>query len=229
MRTPLGVSLLTVTACGGGSSEPERGAFDVDRAVVTTDREVRIDVHRREVPLRELPMERWLAGLPMDGLADVDLALAAPVVDGAPQLSRAHGTFALACAKGCTLGDDRARLRVLPELAPEGIPFEHLRFDAIEIRGSVGDGHAKLTAWKLSSPDLQITAAIDVTLRDDLASSPIDGCVRFAATDALRERAPRMHALIETTGAPRDADGMFSIKLAGTLGTMKRLGQRCGG
>jgi hypothetical protein len=218
MRT---LVVLAVAACNSSNT----GAFNVDNVVETTRGEARIEVRRHDVPLRDMPMGRWLAGLPMDGMADVDIALVAPIVGGTTRFSKATGTFAFECRETCTLGDDKTRLSIMMF---EGLEFGHLTFDAIEIRGAVADGHAKVTAWKIASPDLALTAAVDVTLDDNLASSKIDGCVRFAPTADLEKRAPKMHAMLSMTGASRDDDGMFSIKLEGTLGEIKRLARPCG-
>ena len=55
-----------------------------------------------------------------------------------------------------------------------------------------------------------------------------DGCIRYRPTDALRERDPKMHALLEITGAHRDDDGWFQIAIQGPLAGLKWLAKPCG-
>jgi hypothetical protein len=51
-------------------------------AVQTTDSELRVQVNRREVSLREMPVASVLAGLPMTGLADIAIDLTIPSAGG---------------------------------------------------------------------------------------------------------------------------------------------------
>lgn len=222
MRTLLAVTF--VAACGS-SAEPQTGAFDPDDAVKATDAEARISVHRREVPLAEMSMGRWLLGIPMRGMAEVDIELTAPIEKGDILHSRSRGTITMGCATGCTLGDDTAKIAIEPDMQ---LPFGHLDFEKLELAMVVEDGHAKVTSWTLASPDVRVTLDLDIALADDFSQSTIDGCVRFAPTKSLLERDPKTHAVLSTTGANRVGD-TFSIKVAGTVGATKRLAQSCGG
>ena len=227
MRTLPALVLLatsSLAACGR-TAEPHQGAFAPEDAVTTTADETRIAIDRRAVPLDAMPLGRWLAGVPMGGMADVKIDLAAPVKDHRTLFSRAHGTFAFTCANKCRLGDDRAQLHVRGQTLDVG----HIDINSLALRGSVDNGHAKLTQWKLVSPDVKLGVDLDIALADDLAASKIEGCIRFAPTAGLDTRRPPTWALLQTTGANPDRTGTFSIRITGTLGAPKRLAQECGG
>lgn len=204
MRMLLAITFLA--ACGRASSD-----------------EVRIAIDRREVPLEQMAMERWLAGLPMRGLADVKIDVAAPTVDDRTMFSRARGTFRFSCDRDCKLGDDVARLAV----GATQLEVGHLDLASFVIRGEIANGHAKLTEWTVASPDIRLNVDVDVALADDLLASRIDGCIRFAPVAGLDKRRPKTWAVVQTTGATLDESGMFSIRITGTLGAPKRLAQRC--
>jgi hypothetical protein len=222
MRTLLAITLLA--ACGRTAEPPREGAFDVADVVTTTSDEVRIAIDRRAVPLDQMPVAHWLAGLPMRGLANVKIALAAPTDGDRTMFSRAHGSFAFTCDKDCRLGDDVAQLA----LGAMKLDVGHVDIASFALRGKVANGHAKLTEWTLVSPDVQLHVDVDIALADDLAASELEGCIRFAAVAGLDKRRPKTWAVVQTTGARLDDTGMFSIRLAGTLGAPKRLAQSCG-
>ncbi|HTL39055.1 MAG TPA: type II secretion system protein GspN [Kofleriaceae bacterium] len=224
MRNAAVLAITLLAACGR-TAEPQQGAFEPDDAVQTTSSEVRIAVDRRAVPLEDMLMSRWLAGVPMRGMANVKIDLAAPVKNDRTLYSRAHGTFSLACDKDCQLGDDAARLEVFGQKLDVG----HVDIDSLAIRGTVANGHAKLEQWHLVSPDVKIAVDADITLADDFASSQVEGCIRFAPVAGLDKRRPTTWTLLQTTGANADQSGAFSIRITGTLGAPKRLAQECGG
>jgi hypothetical protein len=70
---------------------------------------------------------------------------------------------------------------------------------------------------------------VDGTLAKDVDELALDGCIRFRPTDALRERDPKMHALLEMTGAHLDDAGWFHIALQGRLADLEWLAKPCGG
>jgi hypothetical protein len=242
MRTLLAVSL--VAACSRSAEPPPpapapkptpvpkptppptraRGAFDPDRVVTTTTDETRIAVNREAVPLEEMPMGRWLAGLPMRGLANVKIDLAAPVQRDRTLFSQAHGTFAFTCDHDCRIGDDIAPL----ELARSPVDVGHVDIDKLALHGTVENGHAKLTQLDLVSPDMKLAVDLDIALADDLAASTIEGCIRFAPAADLAKRRPKTWSILQLTGASLDQTGMFSIRITGTLGAPKRLAEECG-
>lgn len=211
MRRFVTATLLSVTffaACG--STEPE---------------EARISVDRRAAPLEDMAVGRWLAGVPMTGIADVKIDLAAPVKNQRTLYSRAHGSFAFTCAKNCKLGDDTAQL----DFGGQKLDVGHIDIDSLALRGTVQNGHAKTTQWKLVSPDVKLSVDVDIALADDLFASKVEGCIRFAPVAGLDTRRPKTWTVLQTTGASLDGTGMYSIRITGTLGAPKRLAQECGG
>lgn len=138
MRAILAIPLLV--ACSQRSMpEVETGAFDPADSVHETDDALRVEIHRRLVPLQQMPIvAELMSGLPMSGLADITADVTVPKTDGTPRYRQVTGSISFACPTGCTIGDDRAKLS-LRTLG--GVDFGHLtldRFDAhAELRGAV--------------------------------------------------------------------------------------------
>jgi type II secretion system protein N len=223
--TMLGLAAL-ICGCSKPPPPVQTGAFNIEDAVQMGDSELRMRVARREVPLQEMPVAGLLAGLPMTGLADVAIDLAVPATGDTYDYRKASGTIAVGCPTGCTLGDDVAKI-VTARLANGGIPFGHLTFDKVDLRVQVDNGHAKVTRWQLESKDLTLSVKLDIELAHNLDDSLIDGCVRFKPSLALERRDPRTATALSTTGARRDADGFFTIKVDGNLGQRRLLNQTC--
>lgn len=220
--------MIVVAGCTSRSSEPPvaTGAFTLSEVTTTTPDAETIAVDRREVPLRELPLASYLAGLPMTGLAAIAIDLRVPIVDGKRDHRGAVGAITFACPDGCAIGDDAARLR--PRGAGDGIPFGHIRFDTLDAHATIGDGRVTLDRWRAVSKELQLEVAVTIELASPLAESGLDGCVRFKAYPALATRDPKTAAVIATTGASVGDDGVSSIAIAGSVGSPKLIGRRCG-
>jgi hypothetical protein len=107
--------------------------------------------------------------------------------------------------------------------------FGHVAFDSVDIRAEIHDGRAEITKWEVSSKDVELHARMRIELDDaDLGASTIDGCLWFKETPALLAAQPKTAAVITTTGASPNRDGLYSIRITGTLGASKRLAQECG-
>ena len=226
--TTLGFVLgVLIAGCGTAPPRSEKGAFQIEDVVRTTGDAIRVQVNHTEVPLQQMPMAALLAGLPMAGLADIAIDLTVPGARGKHDYRKAVGSIAVGCPAGCTLGDDTARIHPPGAAEGEGIPFGRIAFDRIDIRAEVQQGHLKVTRWQLASKDLTLDLELDIQLAAELADSTIDGCLRFKPSDSLGQRAPKTAAAIATTGAPRAADGSYSIKIQGRVGKSRLLGAAC--
>ncbi len=223
--TMLGLVVL-IYGCTKQPPPVEKGAFKIEDVVQTSDDELRVQVARREVPLHDMPVASVLAGLPMTGLADIAIDLTVPSAGGKHDYRNASGTIAFACPTGCTVGDDVSKL-VISSLSNDGIAFGHVTFDKVDVRMQIDRGHVKVTRWQLESKDLTLAVTLDIGLAAELADSLLDGCVRFKASPSLEQRDPRTATIINTTGALRGPDGLFSIKVGGRVGQRKLLGQVC--
>jgi type II secretion system protein N len=228
---PLALTVLTVlavlAACGSSEPrEPREGAFDPAEVAQTTGSEARFSIDRTAVPLDEMHMGRWLAGIPMSGMARVNIDLSAPVNGGRTRFSKAHGSIAMSCTT-CRLGDDIATLDFGPDSFVTGWQVGHVDLESLAIHAVVKDGHATLTQFVLSSPDLKLLISADITLADDLDASKIEGCVRLLPTESLKYDRPKTYAAVSATGASLDHGGMYSIRVTGTLGAPRRLAQEC--
>lgn len=225
MRTVIAVAWFIV-GCSQRSTpeEVETGAFDPKAIVHESDDALRVEVHRRAVPLQDMSIvAETLGGLPMNGLADVSIDLTVPKQGGVPRYREANGTIAASCPTGCTLGDGQAKL------AAHGAAFGfgHLAFDKIDGRIDVHGGRVDLSQLEITSQDLALHARLRIDLADTFDAAAIDGCVWFKAGDSLGEREPKTYAVLMTTGATPRADGMFELTVAGTIGQLKLLAKPC--
>ncbi|MBL9014490.1 MAG: hypothetical protein JNL83_09960 [Myxococcales bacterium] len=223
MRTA--VVIVSLSACSQRSTpEVESGPFDPATAVVRADDSTRVSVHRKDVPLEQMPIiAETFGGLPMSGMANAAIELWVPREDGRLRYRKTTGAIDVSCPEGCFLGDGRATLAV----AGMTVDFGKVALGKVAIRGQAKAGVFELTAFDLVSSDLELHATLRVQLADDLGASPIDGCIWFKETPALVQRDPRTAAVLQTTGASRDEAGFFSIKLSGTVGAVRRLAQSC--
>lgn len=204
-----------------------------DRSEITAD-VARIRYDGRGVPVADIPAVGMALGLPVSGTADVAIDVSIPISNGARDYRRARGTLDIRCTK-CQLGDDVAKLRPAThakhssDFVGDGIYFGHLTFERLEARLQIGDGRVALARWVADSPDVTIELALEIELASAYEGSALRGCLRFKDKPTLRERDPKMAALLGISGAPLGPDGLFHIELAGTLGEVKRLGRACSG
>lgn len=221
---PLAIGLL---ACSQRSTpeEVEIGAFNPDDVVHKTDDMVKVDVHRKDVPLKDMPIiAETLGGLPMTGLADVTIDLTVPKAKGVTKYKEINGTIAASCPSGCSLGNGKAQL-VMPGLG--NLDFGNVDLGAIDIRAVIKDGHLTMNQFDVVSGDFEMHARLRLDFAEALDASTVDGCIWFKPKDALMKREPKTYAVLSTTGASVDSAGFFSIKVTGTVGGIKRLAQEC--
>jgi hypothetical protein len=174
--------------------------------------------------LADLPVREWTLGLPVSGDGTLTVRIEPPQPS---EWTAVHGQVDFAC-DGCTLGDDQTKLdlRRFGEFFGEPARFGRLELGTVRAHVVFGDGQMKMTSrWR--SRELVLDAEVRGTLAPRAKDIAIDGCVVFHATRALEQRDPVMFAMVETTGAPRNASGDFTIKLEGTVGAIKRLGKEC--
>jgi hypothetical protein len=238
MRLPLLVFAVGVAVGCSSSAERGRGSVTVpatpppadhvlhDRSEATAD-VARIRYDGRSVSVADIPAAAMRLGLPVLGTADVAIDVSIPIANGARDYRRARGTVDIRCTK-CQLGDDVAKLKHAADFVGDGIYFGHVAFDRLEARLQIGDGRIALARWVVDSPDVTIELALDIDLASTYEGSGIRGCLRFKDKPALRQRDPKMSALLSITGAPLGPDGLFHVELAGTLGEVKWLGRACG-
>ncbi|MGE5181163.1 MAG: type II secretion system protein GspN [Acidobacteriota bacterium] len=206
--------ICALVACGTRSaSQPSKDAIE----------------YAGDVDLATRPTSDSL-GLPMTGIVHVEVHLA----HATPDLRNASGTVRVTCAKGCQLGDDKAKLVPATSRANafvgDGLDFGHLVFDSFDIAITFANGTATITTWNVTSPDVQLVASGRMKLGRTVADSSVDMCLRFGATPALRQRSPKTAAMIELTGAPRSTkDGLFNIQLLDRVDQLKRLARVCDG
>lgn len=229
-------AVLVLAACGSSGSTIDQPDFPDDKKLHDLSSETAeakiIRWGGKQVSLADLPMISGAIGLPMTGTGDVAIDITVPKVDGKPDYARATGSASINCTK-CQLGDDKTKLKLgsskrAAAFVGDGLEFSHLTIDRLDAKVTVGDGKLDLTSWKLSSPDLEVEVSLSMKLATKFRDSSVSGCVRFKATEALKTRDPKMHALLSLTGAMRGADGFEHIQLEGTGRDIRRLARECG-
>src|SRR5689334_12894974 len=175
----------------------------------------------RVYSLEDLELEKFI-GLPVSG--DGRLVVSKSLISPTNWSNvRGHATFV---CEGCALGDDHTTLKDFVWAPPEGLQFGHLALGEIDGRADFGDGHVK-ARMSVRSEDLEIVVRVDGVLANRKEDVTLNGCIQFRPADALRERDPRMHALLSVTGAESDDAGWFYISLEGPVGELRRYAKRC--
>jgi hypothetical protein len=220
------------SAKGGDDTKPVQGtgAFKLAEVMESGDDGVAVQIDRKEVPLHDMGLSAYFGGLPLTGMADVVINLKVPKVDGTDDFRQAKGTVAISCPNSCQIGDDKTKLNLgKSNMGAMGeLSFGHILFDRFDMQFDVGDGRGKLTKWQVESKDLVLEVSLDVTFGKTLNSSKIDGCLRFKPSEDFAKRDPKTATVLSATGASRGADGMFTIKLGGTVGHRKAMATPCG-
>ena len=228
MRATLLV-IACAAACGSGSSGDGSTSGPIESIVHTSLDGVRLYAVRHKVDLATLPARRVL-GLPVLGTGELDARASLLFDTSGVDLRNARGKVAVRCVGACQLGDDQTRLR-LPGPAALGagdVEFSHLDLTGLDAEVTIADGVARLTRWSLASVDLDLQVDLTVTLGRSPARSTVDACVRFRPTDALRERDPRLHALLGLSGAAEGPDGRSHLRVTGALTAPRIRGAVCG-
>jgi type II secretion system protein N len=219
--------VLCVLGCSQRSTpeEPETGAFNPDDAVHRTDDMIKVAVHRKDVPLQDMPIiAETLGGLPMTGLADLSIDLTVPKAGGVTKYKEISGSIAASCPAGCAVGNGKTQF-AMPGAGE--VDFGRVDLGAVDIRAVIKAGHLTMNQFDLVSGDFEMHAQLRLDFADALDNSTVDGCIWFKPKDALRVREPKTYTMLSLTGASVDAAGFYSIKLAGTVGGVKRLAQDC--
>jgi hypothetical protein len=185
------------------------------------------------VALAQVPFAEWL-GLPLIGTGSIHVDLRIPVVHGARDLGAADGVIALNCYEGCQLGDDVAKLRPPALRRPNamvgnGFEFGHVAFDRIAIGVHFQHGHAEITEWTVTSPEVEVmlSSRSDPGATDD--QSGLEACLRYRLKPALHARDVKTDTALRTTGAEPADDGQLEIRIAGRLDSLRARGQICDG
>ncbi|HEX3765780.1 MAG TPA: type II secretion system protein GspN [Kofleriaceae bacterium] len=194
-----------------------------------------------DLPAASLPM-RDLVGIPMSGKIQLAINLQVPnekSKTGKAGLNfvKGEGNAELSCPSGCVLGDGKTKLKLSTNDARQqefldqgggGIDFGKVSLDSFAAAAELKGGKLDLTRFELKSPDGEAHVAFGLTLNQDFGSSSVTGCLRFHGSEALRKREPKTDAALSTTGGPLGPDGLFHIKLEGTMRRIFRRPLVCG-
>ena len=218
---------LLVAACGGA-----RPVATPDHALhVAIDYEAgaeRIRVTGQRVALADLPLVE-LVGAELTGVGDVAIDVRVPTSHGQRDLRGATGDAVITCAD-CVLAEIPLRPRDPRVRAfTEGMRLGPWPLGRLDVHVKLGGGKLTVAEWKLTSADVRVELALELALARRLADSAVTGCLRFAPSAGLRARDPALAAALQMSGAAVARDGLFQVRLAGTVGELRRLGQVCDG
>jgi hypothetical protein len=228
----LALALVVALGCGSGGGSESRTSGPIEDRITRSKTALRFHAVRHEVDLATAPM-RELIGLPMSGTVEIGADLVVPIERDRVKWSAAKGSIAMSCTSACRLGDDVAKL--VPQtrntrvqtLAGEGIEFGHVDLADFAVKVVFAGGRAEVSFFSLRSPDLVVDVSASARLADDLARSDVDVCVRYAPTDALLARSPKTHAVFSVLGGATNPDGMFSIRITGSPGSVRAMARPC--
>jgi hypothetical protein len=223
---------FTVACLSCGSDTGGATSGPIESIVSESRTATRLKAVRHKLDLAALPLSEWI-GLPVRGTIEVDAAVTIPIEGGARDYRRARGSIAVRCVDTCTIGDDATRLRPAikrPEAAAflaDGIAFSHIDLTNLEAELVIGDGTARLTRFHITSPDLDIAFAFNLTLAATLPASGLDACLNLRPTEALHARDPSLHALVSLANPVRSDDNFHHFKFAGSLAEPRVIGKIC--
>jgi len=208
------LALVAVTACSS-KREP------VDHSLHTTQTKDHTTIAGDHVDLATLPFTDWI-DIPAHGTANIKIDVATPGGD----LRQATGTIEIACTGTCGIGGTTVHVGKGAFAGDVEVP--RIDFDHLDVAVAIENGHATITRWKMVGRDVELVASGNVALAQRLEDSTIDVCVRFRGTPGLRDRDPKLDALIATTGGAWSA-GFFNIHITDRLSHMHKLAAVCDG
>lgn len=215
------LSLSLLAACSG-SDRPAATSGPPSSIVHLGPTGAQLYAVRHKLSLADLPLRQFV-GLPGVGTIEVGANLLVPLGGDGINVRGTDGTIAVRCVGPCQLGDDRTSL---PDRGLGPITISHLDLSGFEAHIEAKGGVVRLTRFALASADLELALSLEVRLAPDPRASQVDACVRFRPTAALRERDPRLHALI-SLGAPAGDDGWQRVRITGTVAAPRRQGTSC--
>lgn len=223
----LAMSLVLVVGACGAKASKEAAPPPADHQLHRSESAAGLTIKGKGVSLATLPTMDWFL-LPAIGEIDVDIDIKTP--QGLPS---ATGSIAIACPKGCQIGDDKTRLKPTVKddraaaFAPDGFAFGHIDIGTVNVVIDVGNGKATIKTWDVVSKDLEVKVTGSLELGNTMAESRVDGCIRFKIAPALLERDAKTAAVFQTTGAVQGGDGFFHIRVEGPVSGLRFLARDC--
>lgn len=177
-----------------------------------------------DVNAETVPGLAGVVGLPIGGklIGEIDLEL--PKGDA----RQAEGKVDLGCKSNCTIGDGVAKIYPKGKSAAsaawgkEGLTVAKLLLHDWTAEMTLVKGKLDLTKFDFHSDDGEVFVDFHAQIQKSLKESPVTGCIKFKASDVLKKREPKFGNGLDVTGAPLGPDNYYYVKLAGTLGDVKR-------
>jgi type II secretion system protein N len=186
-----------------------------------------------------IPQLKEYIGLPLLGKIDLGLGLTVAGND----YRKANGTFRIGCPKGCTLGDDKTKLKLRVKdqrssvMMGDGLEWGHVDIDKLDGRVELKGGKMSVTKWDFQSRDAELHVELEMKLGKKFKESElVGGCFRYKALPALQTREAKTANAVTLIGGILGPDQLFHVKLeckgGGTkcaLSNIKARGKVCSG
>jgi type II secretion system protein N len=203
------------------------GGGDISGNVALTSTRTKIDLEIDKVSAEAVPGLADAVGLPMGGRLQGTATFDLPAGDW----RQAEADVKLSCAVNCTVGDGVAK--IIPKARPgqpqtDGITVPKLLLGQWKAELVMAKAKIDLKTLDVKSDDGEVYVDFHAAVQRSLMDSTVtQGCIKFKGSDALKKREEVFYNGLNITGAPLGPDGYHYLKLAGTLGNIKRLPQVC--
>ncbi|HTJ45497.1 MAG TPA: type II secretion system protein GspN [Kofleriaceae bacterium] len=203
------------------------GGGDISGDLGMSSSRTTVDLEIDKMSAEAVPAIAEFVGLPMGGRIEGTAKIDLPAGDW----RQAEATIVLGCNSSCSIGDGVAKIYPKPRPGQpqlDGVTVAKLLLGQWHAEFVVTKGHADLRKFDVKSDDGELYVDFHVQIQRSLMDSPItQGCIKFKGSENLRKREEKFYNALNLTGAPLGPDGYHYIKLAGTLGNMRRLPQLC--
>jgi type II secretion system protein N len=199
-------------------------AYDVDMQALDGRIEAAVSAEKtlgttkittREIAMAQLPGVKEAINLPLGGVLDLDLDLAAPN----NRNGEANGNLTWKWA-GMSIGDGKEKLKIAGNpLLAEGISLPKVRLGDFGGKVVFQKGVGRLQGVGGRSQDAEVRIEGEVRLADPLVYTNLDLYVTFKFSDALLKSADKLQLMLQfadSTG--KRADGFYGFRISGAPG-----------
>ncbi|MCE9577649.1 MAG: type II secretion system protein GspN [Deltaproteobacteria bacterium] len=221
----VGVGLLGLLGGTAGIHiDAELGHGEISGTVALSSSTTTLSLVIDDVNAETVPGLAGVVGLPVGGKLDGEVSLELPKGDA----RQAEGKVDIGCKANCTIGDGVAKIYPKGKTAAsaawgkEGMTVAKLLLHDWSAEMTLVKGKLDITKFEFHSDDGEIFVDFHAQIQKVLKDSPVTGCIKFKASEVLKKREPKFGNGLDITGAPLGPDNYYYVKLAGTLGDVKR-------
>ena len=203
------------------------GGGDISGNVAMTSSRTKIDLEIEQVSSEAVPGLADAVGLPMGGRLNGSATFDLPAGDW----RQAEADVKLSCSVNCTVGDGVAKIQMKPrpgQPSAGGLTVPKLMLGQWKAELVIAKAKIDLKTLDVKSDDGEVYVDFHAAVQRSLSESTVtQGCIKFKGSEALAKREKVFYNGLDVTGAPLGPDGYHYLKLAGTLGNIKRLPSVC--